>query len=94
VIASEKPFEEKSQNSTVRKYEASAYRHFQSCFEEKWQSIPFFERDRLGAGARLQGPALIGEQYSMTIVSSGWQARIDTRGSIILKENRSFTADV
>ncbi|MBI4182914.1 MAG: hydantoinase/oxoprolinase family protein [Proteobacteria bacterium] len=46
--------------------------------------VPFavYRRERLAAGAVIDGPALIEEDQTTTVVSPGFQARIDAFGSI------------
>lgn len=45
---------------------------------------PFFERDRLGAGDRLDGPAIIEQYDTTTVVPPGLVAEIDRFGSIVI----------
>ncbi|TQV82537.1 hydantoinase/oxoprolinase family protein [Exilibacterium tricleocarpae] len=42
------------------------------------------QREHLRAGTVIDGPALVCEQVSTTLVSPGWQATIDTLGNIVL----------
>jgi N-methylhydantoinase A len=44
-----------------------------------------YQREPLGADAILAGPAIIVQMDATTVVNPGWQARIDTTGSIILE---------
>jgi N-methylhydantoinase A len=43
-----------------------------------------YERDRLGVGARFQGPAIVDEAETSTLVGSGWRGRITAQGYIEL----------
>ena len=43
-----------------------------------------YDRARLGAGACLQGPAIIEEKDSTTVVHSGWTARVDEFGNLAI----------
>jgi N-methylhydantoinase A len=43
-----------------------------------------FERDALAPGAMLDGPAIIAERETSTLVGPGWHARIDAGGAIVL----------
>ena len=43
-----------------------------------------FARDRLAAGARFQGPAIVAEDETSTLVGIGWEARITAQGWILL----------
>ncbi|MEZ0496754.1 hydantoinase B/oxoprolinase family protein [Sphingomonas sp. IW22] len=46
--------------------------------------VPVFARAALAAGARVEGPALIIDDTSTTMVEPGWRATIDGEGSIVL----------
>ena len=52
--------------------------------------VPVFFREQLSPGDRLDGPALITEDQTTTVVTSTYDAEIDTRGYIVLtrKGNR------
>ncbi|NIO02213.1 MAG: 5-oxoprolinase [Candidatus Latescibacteria bacterium] len=58
-------------------------------FDGSWQDVPAFERDDLPRGAQLTGPALIFEQYTMTVVETGWSAEVDGAGAIVLRREKS-----
>ncbi|WP_380782324.1 hydantoinase B/oxoprolinase family protein [Sphingomonas sp. R86520] len=49
-----------------------------------WHETPVFARDGLPAGHRVDGPALILDSVSTTIVEPGWRARVDPIGNLIL----------
>lgn len=46
--------------------------------------VPVYQRDAMGAGQLLTGPALVIEQVSSTYVASGWQAEMDRLGNLLL----------
>ena len=48
------------------------------------QPVPVYQRDQLGLGKALLGPALIVEKVSTTWLKKGWQAEIDTYGNLKL----------
>jgi len=54
-------------------------------FGGSWVEVPVHERDRLPAGARLPGPALIFEEHSATVVEVEWTATVDTEGAIVMR---------
>jgi 5-oxoprolinase (ATP-hydrolysing) len=54
-------------------------------FAGKWESIPVFERERMAAGTSFQGPAIIVEHTTTTVVEPGWQAEITPRLDLLLK---------
>ena len=45
---------------------------------------PVYERDRLGRGAMLTGPAIVEQMDATTIIPAGWQAEVDKQGNLIL----------
>ncbi len=48
---------------------------------EKWD-CPFYERSRLHRGERIEGPAVIQEKESTTLVTPGWHLRMDKSGNL------------
>lgn len=54
-------------------------------FEDRWHAAcPVYERERLGAGTALRGPAIIEEYGSTTVLPPGWGAEIDDWGNILM----------
>ncbi|HRE29599.1 MAG TPA: hypothetical protein PK954_23355, partial [Anaerolineales bacterium] len=49
-------------------------------------SAPIYDRQRLGPGAQLRGPALIEERESTIVVRPGQSARVDRAGCILLED--------
>jgi len=43
-----------------------------------------YDRSRLKPGARLDGPAIVEQADTTTVIEPGWQARVDPSGSLIL----------
>ena len=54
-------------------------------FDGGWIEAPAHDRARLRPGARFDGPALIFEAHSATVVEPGWRAEIDAAGTIVLR---------
>jgi N-methylhydantoinase A len=46
---------------------------------------PVFERDLLGVGATLSGPAIVEQMDATTVIPAGWQAEVDAFGNLILE---------
>ena len=44
-----------------------------------------YERSRLGAGARLEGPAVVEEAAASTVVLPGQDLHVDTFGNLIIE---------
>ncbi len=47
-------------------------------------ATPVYDRYALGAGARLDGPAVVEELDSATVVHPGFAARVDRFGNLLL----------
>ncbi len=43
-----------------------------------------YDRSRLKPGARLDGPAIVEQADTTTVIEPGWQAHVDPSGSLIL----------
>jgi N-methylhydantoinase A len=56
-------------------------------FEGAYRDTPIYARDRLPAGQRLRGPALIEESGSTTIIPDEWHARVLEHGEILLERS-------
>ncbi|MDH3224722.1 MAG: hydantoinase/oxoprolinase family protein, partial [Gemmatimonadota bacterium] len=50
------------------------------------REVPLYQRDSLGRGARVMGPAIIAEYSGTTWIPAGWQAEADVIGSLHLTE--------
>jgi 5-oxoprolinase (ATP-hydrolysing) len=62
---------------------------------DRWEEIPIFERDQLGAGAAITGPAIIAENNGTTVVDAGWSATVNDTGHLLLErgQSRALTLD-
>ena len=56
-------------------------------FSGKNVQVELHEREALKAGMRFRGPAIVTEYSATTVVPPGWNARIDSRGNLILQSN-------
>jgi N-methylhydantoinase A len=55
-------------------------------FEDGWAETPVHDRAALREGHRFEGPALIEEPASVTVVRPGQPVRIDRYGNILIGE--------
>jgi N-methylhydantoinase A len=53
-------------------------------FDRGFKEVPVYERDALPAGTELQGPCLIEEVISTTVVPPEWHLTVDDRGCLLL----------
>ena len=52
---------------------------------DRWQKVPHWQRHQLHPGQRLQGPALISDPTSTSLLEAGWQARLLAGGALLLE---------
>ena len=57
-------------------------------FSRRKIATPIYSRDRLRAGNRLMGPAVITEYSATTVLPPHWSCRVDSYGSLILEPRR------
>ncbi|HTU32537.1 MAG TPA: hydantoinase/oxoprolinase family protein [Candidatus Acidoferrum sp.] len=58
--------------------------HRPVAFAGKFRPTPICVREKLRAGNRLRGPAIIAEYSGTTVVPPGWNARVDRLGNIVV----------
>jgi 5-oxoprolinase (ATP-hydrolysing) len=51
----------------------------------QWRRAAVWNREELGEGTKLEGPALIVEQHATTVLEPGWNAEITSEGNLILE---------
>jgi 5-oxoprolinase (ATP-hydrolysing) len=49
-----------------------------------WRT-PVYDRDALGVGQRVAGPAIVSERNATTVVEPGWEARVAKPGHLVLE---------
>jgi N-methylhydantoinase A len=54
---------------------------------DEWVDTPAYRRDRLPRGFRAEGPTLIDEYNSTTVVPDGWSVSVGPRASLILERS-------
>ncbi len=53
-------------------------------FDGRFRATPVYDRERLAAGARLQGPAVIVEYSSTTVVPPDFRCEVDKYLNLVL----------
>jgi N-methylhydantoinase A len=48
--------------------------------------VPVFDRNALAAGQRVEGPAIIEERETTTVIPPGWTATVDKIGCIFARK--------
>jgi N-methylhydantoinase A len=56
-----------------------------ACFDGEWPEVPILERYRMGAGSKIEGPAIVEMAESTCVVRPGWAGAIDESGTIVLE---------
>jgi N-methylhydantoinase A len=51
-------------------------------FEDGWHDTPVYRREQLGVGAQLEGPAIVEQMDSTTVIEPGDRARVDALGNL------------
>ncbi|MBD2103730.1 hydantoinase/oxoprolinase family protein [Leptolyngbya sp. FACHB-261] len=54
-------------------------------FEGQFQEIAVYDRTQLGQGDCFSGPAIVQMPESTAVIAPGWQAEIDTYGTLVLR---------
>ena len=62
----------------VRSTRASFY------YEGAWHAANIYDRAKLHAGLQVEGPAIVGEMDSTTVVLPGYIAAVDTVGNLLI----------
>ncbi len=60
---------------------------------DAWRDCPFFDRDKLPSGAKIDGPAVIVEATGTTVIELGWQAEMTPRGHLVLTRVEALKRD-
>ena len=55
------------------------------CFGESWQQTPVYQRQDLGQGCKITGPALIIEATGTNVIEPGWRAIVTPQGNLLLE---------
>jgi N-methylhydantoinase A len=71
-------------SGTRRVYDADAGR---------WAEVPVYERQALGAGKWIAGPALVVEDETTTHVIAGFEARATRLGALVLDDKAAVRHD-
>jgi 5-oxoprolinase (ATP-hydrolysing) len=53
-------------------------------FEGRWHSTPVLNRETLGVGSKVSGPALIVERTTITVIEPGWEGEITEKLDLVL----------
>ena len=51
-------------------------------FDGAWQDTPIYRREQLGVGAEFEGPAIVEQLDSTTVIEPGDRVRVDALGNL------------
>jgi N-methylhydantoinase A len=54
-------------------------------FDGEWQEVLILDRERMGKGSEVVGPAIVEFKESTCVVSPGWQGLVDGVGTLVLE---------
>ena len=56
-------------------------------FDGEWMEVPVLDRDALGEGSEVEGPAIIEFRESTCVVRPGWRGAVDGVGTLVLEKD-------
>jgi N-methylhydantoinase A len=54
-------------------------------FDGEWLEVPVLDRERMGEGSEVEGPAIVEFRESTCVVRPGWGGRVDGVGTLVLE---------
>ena len=55
-------------------------------FGGEWIEVPVLDRERMGAGSPVEGPAIVEFKESTCVVRPGWRGVVDGVGTLVLEK--------
>jgi N-methylhydantoinase A len=77
----------KSGGGTLRRVDNAVVKKKNVWFGDRFHQTPLYDRDRLGSGARIQGPAVVVEYSSTTVIPPGFACCVDGDLNLVLTYN-------
>ena len=77
-----KPKSVRSENASTRKAKPAAHRNV---FFGKWLSTPIYQRANLEHGMRFDGPAIVEQSDTTSVIEPGMTARVDAYSNILVE---------
>jgi 5-oxoprolinase (ATP-hydrolysing) len=85
VVVSSRSKGESSGFGEVRPSEGAPASQRRAFLGGKWLEVPVYERSTFSPGTRFEGPALVFEAHSATLVEPGWRLEVDGTGALVLR---------
>jgi N-methylhydantoinase A/acetone carboxylase, beta subunit len=58
----------------------------ESNFDGEWIEVPVLDRERMGEGSEVEGPAIVEFKESTCVVRPGWRGVVDGVGTLVLEK--------
>jgi N-methylhydantoinase A len=55
-------------------------------FDGEWREVPVLDRERMGRGSEVEGPAIVEFRESTCVVRPGWRGAVDGVGTLVLEK--------
>ena len=82
----EKPkLEEPTTTTTTEEGDAERERR-EANFGGEWVEAPVLDRERMGRGSDVEGPAIVEFKESTCVVNPGWRGAVDNVGTLVLEK--------
>jgi len=56
-------------------------------FDGEWMKVPVLDREELGEGSEVEGPAMVEFRESTCVVRPGWRGVVDSVGTLVLQKD-------
>jgi N-methylhydantoinase A len=56
-------------------------------FDGEWMEVPVLDREEMGEGSEVEGPAIVEFRESTCVVRPGWQGVVDGVGTLVLEKD-------
>jgi len=59
----------------------------QANFDGKWMEVPVMDREEMGVGSEVEGPAIVEFREATFVVRPGWRGKVDDVGTLVMEKN-------
>lgn len=56
-------------------------------FDGEWKEVPVLDRERMGRGSEVVGPAIVEFREATCVVRPGWSGKVDGVGTLVLEKS-------
>jgi N-methylhydantoinase A len=80
------PVEKPEPNEQPAESEETESGRREANFDEEWREVPVLDREKMGKGSKVAGPAIVEFKESTCVVRPGWRGAIDSVGTLVLEK--------